>query len=77
MNVARPVPTALDWLRVNLAIGTLSFGSASRIVLYEDAVVRDRGWLSAAEFVATAPPPPKRKACSCGSSAPAIASSDD
>jgi chromate transporter len=46
----RPVPTATDWLRVNLAIGTLSFGSASRIVLYEDAVVRDRGWLSAAEF---------------------------
>jgi hypothetical protein len=36
-----------------------------------------KGWLSAAEFVATAPPPPKRKACSCGSSAPAIASSDD
>jgi chromate transporter len=47
---ARPVPTATDWLRVNLTIGTLSFGSASRIVLYEDAVVRDRGWLSAAEF---------------------------
>jgi chromate transporter len=46
----RPVATATDWLRVNLAIGTLSFGSASRIVLYEDAVVRDRGWLSAAEF---------------------------
>jgi len=50
VNVARPVPTAMDWLRVNLAIGTLSFGSASRIVLYEDAVVRDRGWLSASEF---------------------------
>jgi chromate transporter len=40
----------MDWLRVNLAIGTLSFGSASRIVLYEDAVVRDRRWLSADEF---------------------------
>ena len=50
MTSARPVPTATDWLRVNLTIGTLSFGSASRIVLYEDAVVRDRGWLSAAEF---------------------------
>jgi chromate transporter len=47
---ARSVPSATDWLRVNLTIGTLSFGSASRIVLYEDAVVRDRGWLSAAEF---------------------------
>ena len=50
MTSARPVPTATDWLRVNLTIGTHSFGSASRIVLYEDAVVRDRGWLSAAEF---------------------------
>ena len=50
MTSARSVPSATDWLRVNLTIGTLSFGSASRIVLYEDAVVRDRGWLSAAEF---------------------------
>jgi hypothetical protein len=25
-----------------------------------------KGWLSPAEFVATAPPPPKRKTCSCG-----------
>lgn len=50
MTSPRPVPTTLDWLRVNVAIGTLSFGSASRIVLYEDAVVRDRGWLSAGEF---------------------------
>jgi chromate transporter len=47
---ARPVPSATDWLRVNLVIGTLSFGSASRIVLYEDAVVRDHGWLSDDEF---------------------------
>src|SRR5690349_6214853 len=36
-----------------------------------------KGWLSPAEFVKTAPPPPKRKACSCGSAPPAIASSDD
>ena len=36
-----------------------------------------KGWLSAAEFVATAPPPPKHKTCSCGGSAPSIASSDD
>ena len=47
---ARAVPTVAEWLRVNLAIGTLSFGSASRIVLYEDAVVRARGWLSDEEF---------------------------
>ena len=46
----RPVPSVADWLRVNLAIGTLSFGSASRIVLYEDAVVRERGWLTDDEF---------------------------
>ena len=50
MIATRPVPTTADWLRVNLAIGTLSFGSASRIVLYEDAVVRDRGWLDPDEF---------------------------
>jgi chromate transporter len=43
-------PTAGAWLRVNLTIGTLSFGSGSRIVLYEDAVVRKRGWLSSSEF---------------------------
>ena len=35
-----------------------------------------KGWLSAAEFVATAPPAPKRKACSCGAT-PRIASADD
>jgi len=46
----RPVPSVADWLRVNVAIGTLSFGSASRIVLYEDAVVRDRGWVTTEEF---------------------------
>jgi chromate transporter len=45
-----PVPSVADWLRVNLVIGTLSFGSASRIVLYEDAVVRERGWLTDDEF---------------------------
>lgn len=42
--------TPWAWLQVNLTIGTLSFGSASRIVLYEEAVVQRRGWLSAAEF---------------------------
>jgi hypothetical protein len=38
-----------------------------------------KGWLSPAEFVATAPPPPKRKACSCGSveTTPAVAENDD
>ena len=40
-----------------------------------------KGWLSAAEFVATAPPPAKRKAgCSCGRAEPAtatVAENDD
>lgn len=36
-----------------------------------------KGWLSAAEFVATAPPPPKHKAaCSCAR-APEVASADE
>ena len=30
-----------------------------------------KGWLSAAEFVKTAPPPAKRKSCSCGRPQPA------
>jgi len=50
VTIARAVPTTADWLRVNLAIGTMSFGSASRIPLYEDAVVRERGWLTPEEF---------------------------
>jgi chromate transporter len=50
VSTPRPVPSVADWLRVNLVIGTLSFGSASRIVLYEDAVVRARGWLTDEEF---------------------------
>jgi|SRR5689334_9198913 hypothetical protein len=36
-----------------------------------------KGWLSPAEFVATAPPPPKRKTCSCGATYASRASSDD
>ena len=49
---ARPAAplTPWAWLRVNLAIGTLSFGSGSRIVLYEEAVVQRNGWLSEREF---------------------------
>jgi len=52
MTAAGPpsAPTPWAWIQVNLAIGTLSFGSASRIVLYEEAVVQRRRWLSAAEF---------------------------
>lgn len=36
-----------------------------------------KGWLSPAEFVATAPPPPKHRTCSCGSTYASRASGDD
>ena len=44
-----------------------------------DAAGGRKGWLSPAEFVATAPPPPKHKTCSCGQSYASRASdkSDD
>jgi hypothetical protein len=35
-----------------------------------------KGWLSAAEFVATAPPPPKHRTCSCQATTN-VASADD
>ena len=39
---------------------------------------RDRsGWLTAAEYATTAPPPPKHKTCSCGASYASRAKSDD
>ena len=58
--------------------GTLSFQEyAVKGIEKFNAAGGKKGWLSPAEFVATAPPPPKRKSCSCGSDAPAIASSDD
>jgi len=53
MTVPAGPPSPLTpwaWLGVNLGIGTLSFGSGSRIVLYEEAVVRRHRWLTAAEF---------------------------
>jgi hypothetical protein len=36
-----------------------------------------KGWLSPAEFVATAPPPPKHRTCSCGSTYASRSSTDD
>jgi hypothetical protein len=36
-----------------------------------------KGWLSAAEFVATAPPPPKHKSCSCNTPPQVADNSDD
>jgi hypothetical protein len=56
--------------------GALSFAeyAAKGIEKFASAGGR-KGWLSPTEFVATVPPPPKRKACSCGREQPAIASS--
>ena len=36
-----------------------------------------KGWLSPAEFVATAPPPPKRKTCSCGATYASRSTNED
>jgi EF hand domain-containing protein len=59
--------------------GALSFNeyAAKGIEKFNGADKARKGWLSEAEFATTAPPPPKRKTCSCGSPAPAVASSDD
>lgn len=40
----------LEWFRLNLSIGALSFGGSGRMLLYFDAVVRDRQWVSEDEF---------------------------
>ena len=47
--------------------GTLAFNeyAAKGIEKFVSAGGR-KGWLSPAEFVKTAPPPPKHKSCSCG-----------
>jgi hypothetical protein len=57
--------------------GALSFAeyAAKGIEKFDTAGGR-KGWLSPDEFVATAPPPAKRKTCSCGRPEPAIASRD-
>jgi hypothetical protein len=61
--------------------GALSFPEyAAKGIEKFNAAGGRKGWLSPAEFVATAPPPPKRKTCSCGRAEPAVAensSSDD
>ena len=60
--------------------GSLSFEewAAKTIGKFQGADADHNGWLTAAEYATTAPPPPKRKSCSCGPSAPAqSASSDD
>lgn len=43
-------PNAREWLKINAKIGALSFGSVSRITLYQEELVERRQWLSAMEF---------------------------
>lgn len=43
-------PTLKEWVLLNLKIGTLSFGGASRIVLYQDEIVDRYQWLSRDEI---------------------------
>jgi EF hand len=59
--------------------GALSFQEyAAKGIEKFDAAGGRKGWLSPAEFVATAPPPAKRKAgCSCRTSTPAVADSSE
>ena len=60
--------------------GALSFPEyAAKGIEKFNAAGGRKGWLSAAEFVATAPPPAKHKTCSCRAPAaqPAIADNSD
>jgi chromate transporter len=49
MASAAPV-TFRSWLWINFKVGALSFGSVSRVLIYEDEVVRIRGWLTDEQF---------------------------
>jgi chromate transport protein ChrA len=44
------MPNYRTWIWINFKIGALSFGSVSRVVLYEEEVVLMRSWLSPDEF---------------------------
>ena len=59
--------------------GSLSFDewAVKTIDKIKGADKDGNGWLTAAEYATTAPPPPKRKTCSCGSTYAARDSSDD
>lgn len=59
--------------------GALSFQEyAAKGIEKFNAAGGRKGWLSPAEFVATAPPPAKHKAaCSCRSRTTEVASADD
>jgi hypothetical protein len=57
--------------------GALSFDewAVKTITKFQGADKDRNGWLTAAEYATTAPPPPKHKTCSCNQ--PSDASSDD
>jgi hypothetical protein len=58
--------------------GALSFAEyAVKGIEKFNAAGGKKGWLSPAEFVATAPPPPKHKTCSCNSSAAQVAENNE
>ncbi|HEY8367782.1 MAG TPA: chromate transporter [Thermodesulfobacteriota bacterium] len=46
-------PTLTEWAIANLRIGGLSFGGSGRALMYQDLVVRERGWLTDDEFYET------------------------
>jgi len=39
-----------EWAFLNLRIGALSFGGSSRMLMYQDAIVHQRGWITNDEF---------------------------
>ena len=58
--------------------GALSFAEyAVKGIEKFNAAGGKMGWLSPAEFVMTAPPPPKHMTCSCNSAAAQPVASDD
>jgi hypothetical protein len=58
--------------------GALSFAEyAVKGIEKFNAAGGKKGWLSPAEFVATAPPPPKHKSCSCNAAPQVVESNDD
>ncbi|MFL5815004.1 MAG: chromate transporter [Bdellovibrionia bacterium] len=44
------MPNYRTWIWINFKIGALSFGSVSRVVLYQEEVVEMRNWLSEDQF---------------------------
>jgi chromate transporter len=43
-------PSFWQWVRLNTELGSLSFGGSGRILLFQNALVDDKKWLSETEF---------------------------